>query len=98
MNENIQLEFECTFDARTIEEVRDKGYFQYAVAVLPDGRRVRLSFWDPIRLSQDMETETRLGRSCIGEPGLIIVPHVTPDSMLAAVKELYSKGYFERLR
>lgn len=98
MNDNVRLEFGCTFDARTIEEVRNKGYFQHAIACLPDGRRVRVSFWDPVRLSQDMEIETGLGRSCIGEPGLIVVPRVTPDNMLAAVNELYSKGYFDQLR
>ena len=93
---NVRLEFGCTMDARSIEEVRDKGYFQYGIAVLPDGRRVRLSFWDPIRLSQDLETEVQLGRTCIGEPGLIVVPSVTPDNMLAAVNELDTRGYFDQ--
>jgi hypothetical protein len=62
---------------------------------LPEGRIVRVSFWDPVRLSQDLETYLSLGRACLAEPGMIIIPQVTIGNMQAAVEELHERGYFD---
>ena len=91
------LSFTCDFDDRTRAEVELKGYFEHAIACLPDGRKVKLYFWDPVRLAQDLETEQRLGRACIAEPCLVVVPRVTVQYMQAAIEELYRNGYFDRL-
>jgi hypothetical protein len=91
------LSFDCDFDENDAADIEQKGYFQHAIANLPDGRRVRLSFWDPVRLSQDLETEKAQGRICIAEPGLIVVPDVTVENMLTAIKEIYRRGYFDRI-
>jgi hypothetical protein len=90
-----ELIFECEFDERAAEEVELKGYFQHAVVRLPDGRRMRLSFWEPVRLTQDLETDVRNGRTCFAEPGLVIVPSVSVENMRRAVFELYRTGYFD---
>ena len=97
---DVRLEFDDDFDVdeRASQEVRDKGYYRHAVAVLPDNRRVKLSFWNPVRLSQDLEVAMRLGRACIAEPALIIIQNVTADNMRAAANELYRRGYFNHLR
>jgi hypothetical protein len=92
------LSFTCDFDERTAFEVEQKGFFEHAIAHLPDGGQVRVCFWDPVRLAQDLETEQKLGRVSVGEPGIIVIPKVTLENMRAAVKELYRRGYFERLR
>ncbi len=98
MKENDpMLSFTCDFDERTAFEVEQKGYFEQGIAVLPDGRRVKVCFWDPIRLAQDLETEQKLGRISIGEPGLILIPKVTVENMQRAISEIYRKGYFDRL-
>ena len=92
------LTFEVEFDERTAYEVEQKGFFEHAIAHLPDGTQIRLCFWDPIRLAQDLATEEKLGRVSFAEPGLIIVSRITVDNMKKAVAEQYKRGYFNRLR
>lgn len=91
------LVFACDFDERTAWEVEQKGWFDAAIARLPNGLEVSLSFRDPVRLQQDLEAEVSAGRSCVAEPALIVIPRVTRENMEAAVVELYRDGYFERL-
>ncbi len=95
---DAKLFFTCDFDEKDAYEVEQKGYFEHAIAQLPNGARVRVCFWDPVRLAQDLETDLKLGRICIGEPGLVVVSKVTVENMQNAIKELYRRGYFERLR
>jgi hypothetical protein len=67
-------------------------------AELPGGDRYPLAFYDPGRLSQDLEVEAQSGHPFIGEPGLIVIPEVTRELMECAVARLYDEGYFETLR
>ena len=92
------LSFTCDFDERTEWEIQQKGWFERAVARLPDGSTVPICFWDPVRLTQDLEADLKSGRSCIAEPGMIVIPEVTVKNMQAAVEELYNAGYFDRLK
>jgi hypothetical protein len=95
---NVTLEYTCEMDERDWFEVHDKGVFQHAVAVLPGGRRVPVSFWDPIRLRQDIEFHFNRGKTCFSEVGLIVVPSITHENMTVAVNELYVQSFFEHLR
>jgi len=92
------LSFTCDFDERTEWEIQQKGWFEQVVVRLPDGSTVPICFWDPIRLKQDLEADLKSGRSCIAEPGMIVIPQVTVKNMQAAVEELYNRGYFDRLK
>jgi len=94
----VTLSFTCDIDERAEWEIQQKGWFEHAIVHLPDGSNVPVCFWDPVRLSQALETDLKLGRTCIGEPGMIIIPCVTVENMKAAVEELYHRGYFDRLR
>ena len=85
-------------DERALYEIEQKGFFEHAIANLPDGSRVRVSFWTPGRLSEDLETDLKWGKKCLAEPGLIVVSNVTLENMRAAVEDLYARGYFDRLR
>ena len=91
------LFFTCDFDERAAWEVEQKGFFEHASVRLPNGVDIQVSFWDPIRLSQDLETDFGRGEICFAELGLIIVPAVTVDNMKAAIAKLSKEGYFERL-
>lgn len=91
------LIFTCDFDAQTAFEVEQKGWFEQAVVRLPNGIDVPVSFWDPARLTQDLETDVEHGAFCLAEPGMIIVPKVTKTYMAEAVKQLFEGKYFERL-
>ncbi len=95
---HVTLSFTCDFDERAEWEIERKGYFEHAIVHLPDGGTVPVCFWDPGRLSEDLETDLKSGRTCIGEPGMIIIPCVTVENMRVAVEELYHRGYFDRLR
>ena len=91
---SVRLSFNCEMDERTEWEIRQKGYFEHSSVNLPDGKTVRVFFWDPVRLSQDLETDLQAGRACLAEPGMIILPEITITSMKVAVEELFERGYF----
>ena len=86
------------FDDRTAWEASSKGWYSGATVELPDGSRHPVFFYDPVRLAQDLQAEVGLGRPCLAEPAMIVVPDITEASMLAAVEYLYAQGWFEHLR
>lgn len=91
------LVFSCDFDEQTAHEVELKGWFEAVAVRLPNGLEIPLSFRDPVRLAQDLEAEVAVGRSCVAEPGLIVLPKITRANMTAAVDQLYRAGFFDRL-
>lgn len=91
------LVFSCDFDERTAYEVELKGWFEAVAVQLPNGLEIPLSFRDPVRLGQDLEAEIAVGKSCVAEPALIVIPKVTRANMTAAVDQLYQEGFFDRL-
>ena len=80
-NAGVSLSFTCELDERSEWEIEQKGYFEHAVVHLTDGSAFPVSFWDPVRLSQDLETDLGLGRKCIAEIGMIVIPQVTVKNM-----------------
>jgi len=94
----VKLSFNCDLDEWTEWEIQKKGWFEQAIVHLPDGCSVPVCFWDPVRLSQDMETDLKSGRTCIAEPAMIVIPTVTVENMKTAVEELYHRGYFDQLK
>src|SRR5579871_744585 len=97
MHVEPQLIFSIDFDDRIAWEVEQKGFVEHVRIELPDKRVATVCFWDPTRLAQDLDNDIKRGQACIGEPGLIVIPRVTVENMKAAVNELYTNGYFERL-
>lgn len=95
MDEQPTLIFTCEMDERAEWEIEQKGFFAHAVVVLPEGRKVPVFFYDPVRLAQDLESDLEHGHKCVAEPGMIVIPAVTIDNMRAAVAELYASGYFK---
>ena len=91
------LIFSCDFDRLTELDVEQKGWFEQAAVVLPNGSVIPLSFWDPVRLAQELEFGQRHGKTYFSEPGLIVVPRVNREYMERAVLCLFKEGYFERL-
>lgn len=95
--EKPRLIFQGDFDERLAFDVEQKGWCGIGVVELPDGKRTRVFFYDPIRLAQDLETDLNSGEVCIAEPGMIVIPRVTRELMEKAVQQLYEKGYFDSL-
>ena len=92
-----RLTFEYGFDARDEFETPLRGYRSHVVAELSDGSRYRLSFFDPVRLKQELDEECRAGRAYFAEPGLIILPEVTREAMEVAAAALCEEGFFAGL-
>jgi len=71
-------------------EVKAKGFFSEA-RLSVSGKRYRLTFYDPIRLSQEIEGELQRGELFF-EPNLLIVNSVTRSGMERAVEALIKSG------
>jgi len=95
---NPRLVFEGSFDQREAAECQARGYRSHVSAELADGERFPLVFYDPVRLTQDLESEVESGSPCLAEPGLIVLEEVTREKMQAAVNRLAEEGYFDALR
>lgn len=88
------LLFEEPFDSKLEFEVEQKGWCGIGIVAFPSGKKSKVFFYDPVRLSQDLETELKSGGVCIAEPCLIVIPRVTRTYMEQAVSQLYDSGYF----
>jgi hypothetical protein len=88
----VELRFPDDFDDYYAREVEDKGVFFRAVAS-SGGREVPVTFYDPVRLAQDIEEEFR-SRGSLSIPHLIVLERVTRENMRAAVEALGAE-FFE---
>jgi len=61
---------------------------------LGDGRVMKFEFFDPTRLRQDIERSFQDGQRFYFEPTMIVVPEVTREMILDAIRALSEKGYF----
>jgi len=82
----IELRLPDEFDDFYAREVEDKGVFFRAIASI-SGREVSVTFYDPVRLAQDIEEEFR-SRGSLSIPHLIVLERVTRENMRAAVERL----------
>jgi hypothetical protein len=92
-----RLMFEIPFDERLAFEVEQKGWCGIGIVELSGESRVKVFFYDPVRLAQDIEYDFKRGEACIAEPGMIVIPRVTREYMEKAVQQLYKKGFFNSL-
>ena len=83
------------FDDRDEAEMTSKGFLTGSVLELPDGRRFPVTFFDPIRLAQDLEQAGQHGVSVVAEPGLLVVPEVTSDAIKVVLDELTRQRFFD---
>jgi hypothetical protein len=71
-------------------EVKAKGFFSEA-GLLVSGRRYRLNFYDPVRLSQEVESELQRG-GVFFETNLVVINSVTRFDMERAAETLIRSG------
>jgi hypothetical protein len=96
-NEFPTLLFSREFDDLEEYDATSRGCLDAKVQQ-QDGRTYPVTFYDCTRLVQDLEYEVSAGRMCIADPGMIVLPEVTLQNMLTAVRALTREGYFEHLR
>jgi hypothetical protein len=80
------------WDAATAFDVQNKGWYDQAELQMDDGRIVPLSFWDPVRLSQEIKADFESGKRFFTEQNLIVLPMLTEESIRNAVSELLRTG------
>src|SRR5437762_2547115 len=90
--------FPAGYDDRVEAEMTDKGYLPGVVVELADGSRYELTFYDHVRLGQNVVRMAPLGHPCYANPNMVVVPEVTPAAIQAAVEHLVGQGYFRRLK
>jgi hypothetical protein len=78
-------------------EISQKGWYTGAVAELPGGKFYPLTFFDPVRLAQEMEAEVERGKPCLVEQALVVVPKITESAIRASAERLFLQGWFEHL-
>ncbi|MBX9622207.1 MAG: hypothetical protein K2X82_00175 [Gemmataceae bacterium] len=86
------------FDDRAEYEMEMKGHLCGGGVEFPDGRRYPVTFFDPVRLSQELEVLTGRGEPAFIEPGLVVIPGVTRDGIRRSLPELVRQRFFDHLR
>lgn len=94
----FKIHYPPDHDARSEFEATSRGYLSAVVVELEDRSQYRVFFYDPVRLRQDLEAESALGRPYLAEPGMIVLPDITMDAIRQAVAALVMDGFFQQLR
>jgi hypothetical protein len=92
-----RLTFQGGWTERDDFETPLRGYRSGVLVELEDGRCFGVTFYDPTRLAQTLADDTASGSPFLAEPGLIVVPAVTKNSMEEAARRLADDGYFDHL-
>ncbi len=95
--ENALVHFPDWYDERGEWEAESKGYLP-GVQVEIAGERYGIFVYDPVRLTQDLEESGNLTSAVLAEPGMVVVPTVTRESILRAIPELVRGRFFDHLR
>jgi hypothetical protein len=85
------------FDDRVGIEMPYKGFF-LAEVESEDGTRYEINFYDPVRLSQELNDYVSLGKPCFAEQNLIIVPKVTIEAINNSIQYLWEIGFFNFMK
>ena len=85
------------FGERDIDEMPLKGWFSIDV-VLEDGNEYTITFFDPIRLGQELAACVKSGQPCFAEENLIVVPEVTFEAVQRSIEYLWESGFFSTLK
>jgi hypothetical protein len=93
-----RLLFEYGFGEREQFEAKARGYLSHVIVEHASGAKYSVVFYDCVRLQQDLEYEVSVGRMCVADPGMIVVPEVTLENIRIAVERLTAEGFFDKLR
>jgi hypothetical protein len=98
MTPDITYHFPPEFDERAEYEMALKGHLCGGEVELADGRRYPVTFFDPVRLAQDLERMASRGEPAFVEPALVVIPEVTRELILRALPELVHQRFFDHLK
>ena len=92
------VHFAYGFDEQDQYEAKSRGYLSHVQVVYEGGIKYNVTFWDSIRLQQDLEEEGKLGNGFVAEPGMIVVQEITKESIESAVRKLHFERFFDSFK
>src|SRR5215207_10193713 len=93
-HDTYEIIFPDWYDDCGEAEAEAKGWLQGVELKFGDGTTQALFFYDPIRLSQDLEEEAKFGEPFVACPGLIVIPRIMRCYVPAATEKLVQESYF----
>ena len=93
-----QLVFVTPFGEVEADEALARGYLSHVLVETSDGRLYPVTFYDPVRLRQDLEERSSQGSSFLADPGMVVIPEITASLMEAAARGLCKEGFFDHFR
>ncbi len=91
----MKITYPIEWDDRDQFERPAKGWLNDVVVTLENGAVHTLSFYDPVRLAQELESEVNSGKAGIIEKGLLVVPEVTKENIEKVIYQAFEEHYFE---
>lgn len=85
------------FDELAQLEARDRGYLSHVAVETANGTRYPVTFYDAVRLQQDLEESRAHGTPYIADVGMIVLNEVTIETMELACRDLCLGGFFMNL-
>jgi len=96
--EPFTILFPDWYDDRAEYETPLKGLLGGVHVQWENGTAYERFFIDPIRLQQTLEDDIKAGRAYYTEPGLVVLPEVTTETIRQAVAGLWQDGFFRHLK
>jgi hypothetical protein len=93
-NGTFQVVFPDWYDERGEWEANEKGWLQGVEVRFANDNVYPLFFYDPVRLAQDLETDTKHGRPFVAHLGMVVIPEITREAILDVVGKLVDDAYF----
>lgn len=93
--EKYEVVFPDWYDERGEWEAKEKGWLDGVEVRLADGKIQPLFFYDPVRLAQDLEADSKHGRPFVAQPGMVVLPEITRNAILEVVGKLVDEAYFQ---
>jgi len=92
-----KLRFARDFTEQDAFEAQSRGYLSHVLVELDGGKLYPVFFYDPVRLRQDLVEGVRCGHPFVADPGMIVVPEISPQALKDAVDRLVEEGFFDHL-
>jgi hypothetical protein len=93
-----RLVFVVPFDDFKAAEAQARGYLSHVLVETVDGNLYPVTFYDPVRLQQDLDERTKQAEPFVAEVGLIVVPEITMTTLEAAARGACRDGLFDYMK
>ncbi len=89
----MKIKYPIEWDSYSEYEIECKGWLPGVELMLND-QIYQLTFYDPVRLAQDLADDIQSGKIAIVEKGLMVIPSITKENIIRAINQAVEEGYF----